>query len=253
MLTQAYQPWRVAAPTGGLTIDLFGIKLSQSHQLPPQVPRPRLSMLVDTFLDLSQQFRQGGGRPGGIVPFWLPIRWCEPGMKPQQVRPGQTAACLQLLDVFNVVCCLCHCMCMTCCVCCLAAGAGVADTQCNGFTQHHFGRIMYPVCKHNVQNCARCWRDLLIWRPQVPENVRVERRDETGPAGKLQGVHRDFLLLLLYYPYKEGCVKLSAVVLACACFTLNPTSSLLFCRQLTSSDNVNRGNRPHSSGGTHIS
>lgn len=39
---------------------------------------------------------------------------------------------------------------------------------------------------------------------QVPTNVRVDRDDRSGPAGKLRGVHRDFLLMLLYYPYKDG-------------------------------------------------
>jgi hypothetical protein len=38
---------------------------------------------------------------------------------------------------------------------------------------------------------------------QVPSSV-PEQDDRTGPAGKLRGVHRDFLLLLLYFPYKDG-------------------------------------------------
>jgi hypothetical protein len=40
----------------------------------------------------------------------------------------------------------------------------------------------------------------------VPDNAKVDRDDRSGPAGKLRGVHRDFLLLLLYYPYSNGYV-----------------------------------------------
>jgi hypothetical protein len=36
--------------------------------------------------------------------------------------------------------------------------------------------------------------------------VKVGSEGSTGPAGMLRGVHRDFLLLLMYYPYKDGCV-----------------------------------------------
>jgi len=81
----------------------------------------------------------------------------------------------------------------------------------------YFGRVIHPPYKHRVQDCALCCLDLLIWRAQVPENVRVERQDETGPAGKLQGVHRDFLLLMMYYPYKDGCAASEA---QCHCFGL---------------------------------
>lgn len=49
---------------------------------------------------------------------------------------------------------------------------------------------------------------LQLHRPccQVPDEstIRVDRDDRSGPAGKVRGVHRDFLLLLLYYPYNDG-------------------------------------------------
>jgi hypothetical protein len=38
---------------------------------------------------------------------------------------------------------------------------------------------------------------------QVPAHA-AGQDDSSGPAGKLKGVHRDFLLLLMYYPYKDG-------------------------------------------------
>lgn len=69
---------------GGLTIDLFGLLLSQQHALPPQMPRPRLAEILDTFLALSEELGMERGAPK-LMPFWLPIRWCEPGMRPEQV------------------------------------------------------------------------------------------------------------------------------------------------------------------------
>jgi hypothetical protein len=42
----------------------------------------------------------------------------------------------------------------------------------------------------------------------VPSNVRVSSGYGNGqgaaPAGKLMGVHRDFLMGLLYFPFKDG-------------------------------------------------
>lgn len=45
-----------------------------------------------------------------------------------------------------------------------------------------------------------------LLRYQVPDEdaIKVDREDISGPAGRLRGVHRDFLLLLLYFPWKEG-------------------------------------------------
>lgn len=70
---------------GGLTIDLFGIKLGLQQALPQQMPRPRLSVLLERFLQLSTEFGQADGQPR-LMPFWLPTRWVEPGMAPEQVR-----------------------------------------------------------------------------------------------------------------------------------------------------------------------
>jgi hypothetical protein len=84
------------------------------------MPQLRLNTLLDTFLQLSRQHGQQGGRPK-LMPFWLPIRWVEHGMRVEE----------------------------------------------------------------------------------VPTHA-VGRDDSSGPAGKLKGVHRDFLLLLMYYPYKDG-------------------------------------------------
>jgi hypothetical protein len=53
--------------------------------LPQQMPKPRLSTLLDSFLQLLIEHGQQGGQPK-LMPFWLPIRWCEPGMVPEQVR-----------------------------------------------------------------------------------------------------------------------------------------------------------------------
>jgi hypothetical protein len=48
---------------------------------------------------------------------------------------------------------------------------------------------------------------------QVPDRITVDRDDRNGPAGKLRGVHRDFLMMLLYYPYCSGYVVAVAAVL----------------------------------------
>jgi hypothetical protein len=45
----------------------------------------------------------------------------------------------------------------------------------------------------------------------VPSDVRVsqgygEGGQHSGPAGKLTGVHRDFIMLILYFPAKDGWV-----------------------------------------------
>lgn len=61
------------------------------------------------------------------------------------------------------------------------------------------GLLPHALFSHTLLQLPRaCW--------QVPDasTIRVDRDDRSGPAGKLRGVHRDFLLLLLYYPYKDG-------------------------------------------------
>jgi hypothetical protein len=63
---------------GGLTIDLFGIKLGLQESLPQQMPRPRLSTLLESFL-------QQGPQP---KPLRLPIRWTEEHMAVEEVRRG---------------------------------------------------------------------------------------------------------------------------------------------------------------------
>jgi hypothetical protein len=54
------------------------------QEAPPQMPKPRLSTLFDSFLQLLHDHGLQGGQPK-LMPFWLPIRWCEPGMAPEQV------------------------------------------------------------------------------------------------------------------------------------------------------------------------
>jgi hypothetical protein len=82
----------VARPQGGLQLRLFSYDLSATAAPQPaaaQLPRPRLAELFDTFAQLQQDYRQGGGgrssRDSKLQPFWLPIRWCEPGMRPEDV------------------------------------------------------------------------------------------------------------------------------------------------------------------------
>lgn len=64
---------------GGLTIDLFGIRLGLQESMLQQMPRPRLSTLLESFLQQDPQPK----------PFWLPIRWCEENMAVEEVRRGR--------------------------------------------------------------------------------------------------------------------------------------------------------------------
>eukprot|EP00775_Hariotina_reticulata_P008028 gene8028-8224_t len=114
-------------PAGGLTLTLLGHKIGRT--LSPDVHEPPISVMLNTFLELRQQF-QADQQPD-LVPFWLPVRWCEEGMHP------------------------------------------------------------------NDQPCRA--------KPNPAYTIGVADEDGTaGVAGQLQGCFRDFLVLLLYFPMKEG-------------------------------------------------
>lgn len=77
--------WHVVALalTGGVSIDVFGIKLSREQGLPRQV-QPGIGLLLDSYIELMGEVGQQNGQPK-LMPFWLPIRWTEPGMAVEQV------------------------------------------------------------------------------------------------------------------------------------------------------------------------
>jgi hypothetical protein len=74
---------------GGVTIDVFDTTLSKDVQpLPRELEapvRPRLGVLLDSYMELMGHYGQRNGQPK-LMPFWLPIRWTEPGMAVEQVR-----------------------------------------------------------------------------------------------------------------------------------------------------------------------
>lgn len=114
-------------PAGGLTLTLLGHKIGRT--LSSDVHEPPIAVMLNTFLELRQQFQ--ADQQTNLVPFWLPVRWCEEGMHPD-------------------------------------------DQPCRA-------------------------------KPNPAYTIGVADEDGTaGVAGQLQGCFRDFLVLLLYFPMKEG-------------------------------------------------
>jgi hypothetical protein len=101
--------WRVIAVmlTGGISIDVFGIKLSREQGLPRQV-QPGIGLLLDSYMELMGEFGQQNGQPK-LMPFWLPIRWTEPGMAVEQVswqcqQPEPLLGCQLARGIAAAVC-----------------------------------------------------------------------------------------------------------------------------------------------------
>jgi hypothetical protein len=65
-------------PAGGLTLTLLGHKIGR--HLSKGVQEPPISVMLSKFLELQQQFQ--AEQQTQLVPFWLPVRWCEEGCHP---------------------------------------------------------------------------------------------------------------------------------------------------------------------------
>lgn len=98
--------WCCWPPPGGVSINIFGIQLSSEQPLPREL-RPRMELLLDAFIELMGEYGQNKGQPK-LLPFWLPIRWTEPGMAVEQVSRPQGGMCLHIwssaIGLFGMCC-----------------------------------------------------------------------------------------------------------------------------------------------------
>lgn len=89
---------------GGVTIDVFDIKLSKEHlQALPREVRPRLGNLLDAYMAIMGRYGQQD-RQLELTPFWLPIRWTERDMQVEQVSHHCKLSYPQSLSQANRAC-----------------------------------------------------------------------------------------------------------------------------------------------------